>query len=126
MIIVHFLQYFNSYPFFLFRYPFYITQLYKKNIYILTWLRYTIWIPLYPLGILCESIVILRSIPYFEETQRFTISLPNEWNFAFDMPSLLRIYLLLLTFPATFFLMSHMYKLRTVKLRPKIVIKKCK
>ncbi|XP_045450360.1 very-long-chain (3R)-3-hydroxyacyl-CoA dehydratase [Melitaea cinxia] len=108
------------------RYPFYITQIYKKNIYILTWLRYTMWIPLYPLGILCESIVILRSIPYFEETQRFTISLPNEWNFTFDMPFYLRLYLLLLTFPATFFLMSHMYKLRTVKLRPKIVIKKCK
>ncbi|CAH2049506.1 unnamed protein product, partial [Iphiclides podalirius] len=32
------------------RYPFYISQIYKKEIYILTWLRYTMWIPLYPLG----------------------------------------------------------------------------
>lgn len=109
-----------------YRYPFYITQLYKKEIYILTWLRYTLWIPLYPLGVLCESIVILRNIPYFEETQKFTIALPNEWNFAFHMPSFLRVYLLLLTFPGLYFVMKHMHKLRTMKLKPKIVIKKSK
>ncbi|CAK1581212.1 unnamed protein product [Parnassius mnemosyne] len=108
------------------RYPFYISQIYKKEIYILTWLRYTMWIPLYPLGILCESIVILRNVPYFEETQRFTVSLPNEWNFAFHFPSFLRIYLLVLTFPGMFFVMSHMHKLRTVKLKPKVIIKKSK
>ncbi|XP_023943202.1 very-long-chain (3R)-3-hydroxyacyl-CoA dehydratase [Bicyclus anynana] len=108
------------------RYPYYISQLYKKDIYILTWLRYTMWIPLYPLGMLCESIVILRNIPYFEETNRFTISMPNEWNFAFHMPSFLRIYLLLLMFPGLYLVMKHMHRLRIVKLRPKIVIKKCK
>ncbi|CAG9566309.1 unnamed protein product [Danaus chrysippus] len=108
------------------RYPFYIAQLYKKEIYILTWLRYTMWIPLYPLGIMCEAIVILRNIPYFEETLKFTVSMPNEWNFAFHMPTFLRVYLLVLTFPGMYFVMSHMHKLRTVKLKPKIVIKKCK
>lgn len=108
------------------RYPFYIAQLYKKEIYILTWLRYTMWIPLYPIGIICEAIVILRNIPYFEETQKFTISMPNEWNFAFHMPNFLRFYLLVLTFPGMYFVMSHMHKLRTVKLKPKIVIKKSK
>ncbi|KAG6446052.1 very-long-chain (3R)-3-hydroxyacyl-CoA dehydratase isoform X2 [Manduca sexta] len=108
------------------RYPFYIAQLYKKEIYILTWLRYTLWIPLYPIGVVCEAIVILRNIPYFEETQRLTVSLPNTWNFAFHMPTFMRVYLLLLTFPGMYTVMSHMYKLRTVKLRPKIVIKKSK
>ncbi|XP_068622528.1 very-long-chain (3R)-3-hydroxyacyl-CoA dehydratase isoform X2 [Battus philenor] len=108
------------------RYPFYISQIYKKEVYLLTWLRYTMWIPLYPLGILCESIVILRNIPYFEETQRFTVSMPNEWNFAFHLPTFLRLYLLVLTFPGMFFVMSHMHKLRTVKLKPKVIIKKSK
>ncbi|XP_045538829.1 very-long-chain (3R)-3-hydroxyacyl-CoA dehydratase [Papilio machaon] len=108
------------------RYPFYITQIYKKEIYLLTWLRYTLWIPLYPLGILCESIVILRNIPYFEETQKFSVSMPNEWNFAFHLPSIMRVYLLVLTFPGMFFVMSHMHKLRTVKLKPKVIIKKSK
>ncbi|CAH0399555.1 unnamed protein product [Chilo suppressalis] len=107
------------------RYPFYITQLYKKEIGFLTWLRYSIWIILYPLGFLCESVVILRNIPYFEETQKFTVSMPNEWNFAFHMPSFLRFYLLSLAM-AGVFLMKHMYKLRTAKLKPKIVIRKCK
>ncbi|CAG9790821.1 unnamed protein product [Diatraea saccharalis] len=107
------------------RYPFYITQLYKIEIGVLTWLRYSIWIILYPLGFLCESVVILRNIPYFEETQRFTVPLPNEWNFAFHMPSFLRFYLLHLAM-AGVFLMKHMYKLRTNKLKPKIVIRKCK
>ncbi|CAH4022958.1 very-long-chain (3R)-3-hydroxyacyl-CoA dehydratase isoform X1 [Pieris brassicae] len=108
------------------RYPFYIAQLYRKEIYLLTWLRYTLWIPLYPLGILCEAIVILRNIPYFEESGKFTISLPNEWNFAFHLPNFLRVYLLILAFPGMFFVMKHMHKLRTVKLKPKIIIKKCK
>lgn len=39
-----------------FRYPYYLTQLFKFEIGLLTWIRYTIWIPLYPLGILCEGI----------------------------------------------------------------------
>lgn len=112
--------------FFFFRYPYYISQLYKKEIYILTWLRYTMWIPLYPLGIICESIVILRNIPYFEETQKFTISMPNEWNFAFHLPTFLRVYLLFLTFPGMFFVMKHMQRLRAVKLKSKVVIKKSK
>lgn len=45
-----------------FRYPYYILQVYKFDIDFLTWLRYSIWIPLYPLGILCEGIVILRYV----------------------------------------------------------------
>ena len=34
-------------------------------------LRYTLWIPLYPLGFICEGVIALRNIPYFEETDRF-------------------------------------------------------
>lgn len=84
---------------FFFRYPYYISQLYKQDIYALTWLRYTIWIPLYPLGVLCEGVVVLRNIPFFEETKRLSVSLPNEWNFAFHMPTFLKLYLALLCFP---------------------------
>nr|XP_036213850.1 very-long-chain (3R)-3-hydroxyacyl-CoA dehydratase isoform X6 [Bactrocera oleae] len=38
------------------RYPYYLTQLFKCEIFLLTWLRYSIWIPLYPMGILCEDL----------------------------------------------------------------------
>lgn len=98
------------------RYPYYITQLVKIDIPVLTWLRYTTWIPLYPLGFLCEGIIVLRNIPYFEETQKFTIPLPNEWNFAFHFPSFLRIYILILCLPGMYTMMSHMRRMRVKKL----------
>ncbi|XP_006620732.1 very-long-chain (3R)-3-hydroxyacyl-CoA dehydratase isoform X1 [Apis dorsata] len=98
------------------RYPYYITQLLKIEISFLKWLRYTIWMPLYPLGFLCEGIIILRNIPYFEETQKFTISLPNSWNFAFHFPSFLKIYLLIFCLPFMYMLMSRMNQIRYKKL----------
>lgn len=98
------------------RYPYYISQLLKIEISFLTWLRYTIWIPLYPLGFVCEGIIILRNILYFEETQKFTISLPNIYNFTIHFPSLMRIYLLLLLLPGIYTVMSHMNQVRYKKL----------
>lgn len=101
------------------RYPYYLSQLFKLEIGILTWLRYTIWIPLYPLGIVCEGVIILRNIPYFEETKRLSVELPNSWNMTWDMPTFMRIYLLLLAIPGSYLMMSHMSKTRAKKLRPK-------
>lgn len=98
------------------RYPYYITQLLNIEMSFLTWLRYTIWIPLYPLGFVCEGIIILRNIPYFEETQKFTVSLPNTYNFALHFPSVMRLYLLLLLLPGIYTLMSRMSRLRSRKL----------
>lgn len=100
------------------RYPYYITSLLKREIGILTWLRYTMWIPLYPFGILCESIVLLRNLPYFEETGRFSVQLPNEWNATFHMPTFMKLYMLVLTLPGTYFLMNYMRKARSKKLSP--------
>ncbi|XP_037960169.1 very-long-chain (3R)-3-hydroxyacyl-CoA dehydratase 3 [Teleopsis dalmanni] len=101
------------------RYPYYITQLVRHETTILTWLRYTIWIPLYPMGILCEGIIILRNIPYFEETNRFSLQMPNKWNITFNMPLFMKLYLLLLILPGTYLLMSHMTKIRAKKLSNK-------
>ncbi|KAL1139340.1 hypothetical protein AAG570_006326 [Ranatra chinensis] len=101
------------------RYPYYIADVYKHNFKLLTWLRYTIWIPLYPLGALCEGIIILRNIPYFEETGRFVVSMPNSWNFTFHTPTIMKLYLLLLLFPGIYAVMSHMYRARLRKLGPK-------
>ncbi|KAH8356955.1 very-long-chain (3R)-3-hydroxyacyl-CoA dehydratase 3 [Drosophila serrata] len=98
------------------RYPFYLAQLLGREVGLLTWLRYTIWIPLYPMGILCEGIIILRNIPYIDETKRFTVEMPNTWNITFDMVLFLKIYLLLLILPGSYMVMSHMAKLRAKKL----------
>lgn len=42
------------------RYPYYMLRVYDVNVSIITWLRYTIWIPLYPFGFILEGVVILR------------------------------------------------------------------
>lgn len=102
----------------LFRYPYYMARVYKKDIGIITWLRYTVWIPLYPLGFVCEGVVILRNIPYFEETEKFSVALPNRWNFSFHYPTLMRIYLLFFFLPAMYTLMAHMQRQRRKKLGP--------
>lgn len=101
------------------RYPFYITTLIDKKIIFLTWLRYTIWIPLYPIGVLCEGIIILRNIPYFDETKRFSVDMPNSFNFTFNMTLFMKIYLLILILPGVYFMMSYMSKARTKNLGPK-------
>ncbi|RZF49265.1 hypothetical protein LSTR_LSTR002886 [Laodelphax striatellus] len=108
------------------RYPFYIAQIFKLNVSFLTWLRYSVWIPLYPLGILCEGIIILRNIPYFEETNRFTLSLPNAWNFTFHCPTVMKLYLLFLFFPGMYTMMRHMYNARVKKLKPNFWKRKMK
>lgn len=98
------------------RYPYYMLALLKCDIYILTWIRYTIWIPLYPMGVICEGIIVLRNLPYFEETKRFSIVMPNKWNFSFSMCTLMKCHLVFVL-PALYVLMKHMARIRNQKLR---------
>ena len=65
------------------------------------------------MGFICEGVIALRDIPYFEETEKFSISLPNKWNFAFYFPNVIRFYLLLGFFPMLYTQMWHMYNLRS-------------
>lgn len=109
------------------RYPYYFLNLLLddrtkvKAVYFrwITWLRYSIWIPLYPLGVLCEGLVIIRNIVYFEETGRFSVDMPNRFNFTWDMVLFLKFYLLALIIPGIFFMMRHMAKERAKRLNPK-------
>lgn len=45
------------------RYPFYMLACIDTEWKLLTWLRYTIWMPLYPLGVLAEGMCICRLAP---------------------------------------------------------------
>ncbi len=76
----------------LLRYPYYMLHIYKVNIRLVTWVRYTAWMLLYPLGFLFEAIIIYRSIPLLEASGKLSISLPNAANFAFYMPAFLSLY----------------------------------
>ena len=76
--------------------------------------RYTMWIPLYPMGFICEGVIALRDIPFFEETEKFSVLLPNKWNFGFYFPNVIRFYLLFGFFPMLYTQMWHMYNLRYI------------
>lgn len=101
----------------LIRYPYYIITLVKREISWLTWLRYSVWVVLYPSGFMCEGLVLLISLTYFEETKRYTVTLPNKWNFTFDMVTFLRVYMTFVLLPGLYVVMKHMQKLRAKKLR---------
>ncbi|XP_037082482.1 very-long-chain (3R)-3-hydroxyacyl-CoA dehydratase-like [Pollicipes pollicipes] len=89
------------------RYPYYTLRLVRREVSVLTWLRYTIWIPLYPLGFITEGVLYLRSLPYFEETGKFSVSMPNALNFAFHFPTFIKCFLFFAFLPGMFVVMRH-------------------
>jgi len=101
------------------RYPYHLLKVYDIEVGLLTWLHYTIWVPLCPLAFVFEGVITLRDIPFFEESERFSVSLPNQANFAFYFPNLLRFYLLFCFFPIMYNMMQQMYRSRCKKLNIK-------
>ena len=92
------------------RYPYYILQLLNRTVEIVTWIRYTAWIPLYPTGILSEMITILYTLPEIHKEGKFDLTLPNSLNFSFNLSWVLQYFALIVTFffaPRMFY---HMYK----------------
>ncbi|KAL4227985.1 hypothetical protein ACF0H5_013423 [Mactra antiquata] len=107
----------------LIRYPFYMFSSIGMDVKIVTWLRYTAWIPLYPLGFLFEGTVVLMSIPLFVESGAFSLQLPNSANFAFYFPWFLNAYLVIIAMGGIQ-MMKHMYALRKKKFGYKMNTKK--
>uniref|UniRef100_W6NDC9 Very-long-chain (3R)-3-hydroxyacyl-CoA dehydratase n=1 Tax=Haemonchus contortus TaxID=6289 RepID=W6NDC9_HAECO len=60
----------------LFRYPYYALRAWDIEVYALAWLRYTAWIPLYPLGLTMEWLSMVTSLKYYYETGKYSILLP--------------------------------------------------
>ncbi|VDK52881.1 unnamed protein product [Anisakis simplex] len=82
----------------MFRYPYYALGCLKINLWVVTWLRYTAWIPLYPTGLLLEAITIYRAIPYYYTNTKYSIEMPNIFNIAFNFGVFLTV-LLMFVFP---------------------------
>lgn len=104
----------------IFRYSFYALRVFKVDIYPLTWCRYSLFAPLYPMGGFCESMVILSTIRHIEKTGAYSISLPNAANISFHMPTFLKIYIFLLLGPSIFYLMKYMCAQRRKQLKDKV------
>jgi very-long-chain (3R)-3-hydroxyacyl-CoA dehydratase len=80
------------------RYPWYAAQLKGTCPFWLTWLRYTMFIPLYPIGVLGEILSIYNALPVIEGKGMYSIRLPNAWNFGFDYAVFMKIVLALYPF----------------------------
>lgn len=89
----------------------------KRYVYpFFKWLRYSVWVILYPFGFLCESIIVFRNMIYLHNNPRWSVTLPNPYNFTFDYLTFLRIYMLFIMFPGMYTLLKHMYKARVKQL----------
>ncbi|KAK1785629.1 hypothetical protein P4O66_018275 [Electrophorus voltai] len=102
----------------IFRYPFYMLACIGTEWKLLTWLRYTIWIPLYPLGILAEAVAVIQSIPIFNETKFLSIRLPEALGSSLSFSYILQLYLLLM-FLGMFINFRYLYKQRSRRFRTK-------
>lgn len=94
------------------RYPYYMVKSTEQEASkVMTWLRYSAWIPLYPAGMILEMSIVNAAIPLFEISRKYSFSLPNVWNFSFEFGTFLRGYLIL--YPcACLFQLWHMWEQR--------------
>uniref|UniRef100_A0AAZ3SE63 Very-long-chain (3R)-3-hydroxyacyl-CoA dehydratase n=1 Tax=Oncorhynchus tshawytscha TaxID=74940 RepID=A0AAZ3SE63_ONCTS len=77
----------------IFRYPFYMLGCIDTEWKTITWLRYTVWIPLYPLGVLAEVVAVVQSISVFDQSRLFSIPLPEALGSSASFSCVLYIYL---------------------------------
>jgi len=66
------------------RYPWYALSLVDKCPAFLTWLRYTLFIPTYPVGVLAEMLLLYQALPFIEARDMYSISMPNPFNMGFS------------------------------------------
>lgn len=103
----------------IFRYPLYALKVFNVRVYPLTWCRYTLFLPLYPMGGFFESMIILSTISRYEKTGEFSLNLPNQANISFSLPIFLKIYTYLVLGPTIYILMKYMWRQRSKQLKQK-------
>ncbi|TNN12290.1 Very-long-chain (3R)-3-hydroxyacyl-CoA dehydratase 3 [Schistosoma japonicum] len=94
------------------RYPYYILSLLSFQNALITYLRHTLWIVLYPIGFICEGKLIIRSLPLLIESRKFCLELPNPTNFSFDFQFFYKYICL-------YYLMRHLYVKRRKIIGPR-------
>lgn len=100
------------------RYPFYMLGCFNTEWKPLTWLRYTIWMPLYPSGVLAEAVAVVQAIPIFDKTKLFSIPLPKAIGTSVSFSCVLYLHLVLMCF-GLYANWRHLYKQRTRRFRTK-------
>ena len=93
------------------RYSYYATNLTGIPIDVLTWLRYTLFIVLYPIGAGSELLCMMVALPDIKADQDRNISMPNKLNITFNFYYLI-IFLMFLYIPIFPQLYCHMLRQR--------------
>jgi len=89
------------------RYSYYAVNLVNLNIGVLTWLRYTLFIVLYPMGVSGEMWCYISALPFLPKG----MEMPNPYNFTFS-PYVATLIILLGYAPGFPPLYFHMFSLR--------------
>lgn len=66
------------------RYPWYAASTLQMCPQWLTWLRYTAFIPLYPIGVIGEMMSAFKALDLLKERGLHSFSMPNFFNMSFD------------------------------------------
>jgi len=94
------------------RYSYYAFSQLNMAPYVLTYLRYTLFIVLYPIGVTGEIMSIIRALPIVKDTDLYSWGMPNSWNISLNY-----YYVLILVLPAYVIifpqLYSHMFRQRS-------------
>lgn len=93
------------------RYSYYATNLIGVPFKVLTWLRYTLFIVLYPIGAGSELLCMLAALPDIKNDHNRNIAMPNEMNVTFNFYYFIIILMFLYIpgFPPMYF---HMLRQR--------------
>ncbi|XP_044283520.1 very-long-chain (3R)-3-hydroxyacyl-CoA dehydratase 4 [Varanus komodoensis] len=81
----------------------------------LTWLHYSLWIPIYPLSVLAQAFAIYQSLPHFETDGTYSVQLPFPFDASVYFPYILKMYMIIL-FGGTYFIVQHLYTERKAHL----------
>ena len=80
--------------------------------YLVVYLRYTLFIVLYPIGVTGELLSVIRALPIVKQTELYTLHMPNKWNMSIEYYYILWALfpLYVMVFPQLYF---HMFKQRS-------------
>ena len=99
------------------RYMWYVMEIIGKPIDFLTYLRYSLFLVLYPTGISGEIGCLWTSLPYFEKhPEVLDITLPNKWNFVYTHSLVLSILLFGVYPLGSYVMYNNMWQARKKKL----------
>jgi len=89
------------------RYSFYALGLFNMTPYIITWMRYTFFIVLYPAGVTGELLTMVAALPEIARKKHFALEMPNSVNMGFSFYYMLIVMMLIYLpgFPKLYFYM---------------------